>query len=91
MFKFEHFPTERCDHGLTEIVFPKEIRFEALGPVYTKRQGQCGINAKMTLAILLSLKSIDTFGMRLQPFRTNYIFFQWELYHKRHHGFEVLH
>ena len=43
-------------------VLPKEIRFEALWPIYTKHQHQCSANARMTLAILFSLKSMETLG-----------------------------
>ena len=36
-------------------------------PVYTKRQRQRCDNSAMTLAILLSLKSMETLENRLQP------------------------
>ena len=37
------------------------------GPVYTKRQHQCSDNSAMTLAILFSLKSVESLENRLQP------------------------
>ena len=37
------------------------------GPVYTKRQRQCCDNSAMTLAILFSLKSVESLENRLQP------------------------
>ena len=38
-----------------------------LGPVYTKRQRQGCDNSVMTLAILFSLKSVESLENRLQP------------------------
>ena len=48
---------------------PKCQKYETdfLGPVYTKRQRQRCDNSAMTLAILFSLKSVESLENRLQP------------------------
>ena len=38
-----------------------------LGPIYTKRESQCCENSKMTLVILLSLKTMELLQNGLQP------------------------
>ena len=43
-------------------------RYNALGPVYTKRQPQLRINTAMTLATQLPLKTIELLQNGLQPY-----------------------